>query len=94
MKISISFSQNCRCETVIVNLHCETLTVNLSSSAEYLEPITGSLCLPFVISLGKVDLDRLVLNTHKKKAVLQKVQECLVRTSNPLGLKLSNCMGS
>ncbi|KAJ6659738.1 hypothetical protein lerEdw1_018453 [Lerista edwardsae] len=45
--------------------------------SEYLESITDSLCLPFVSSLGKVDLDHLVLNTHKKEAILQKVQECL-----------------
>ncbi|XP_053132518.1 otoancorin isoform X2 [Hemicordylus capensis] len=45
--------------------------------AEYLESITGSLCLPFVISMGKIDLDHLVLNVHKKNVILQKVQECL-----------------
>ncbi|XP_066496980.1 otoancorin [Tiliqua scincoides] len=44
---------------------------------EFLESITDSLCLPFVISLGKVDLDHLVLNPHKKRAILQKVDECL-----------------
>ncbi|XP_061456289.1 otoancorin [Rhineura floridana] len=45
--------------------------------AEYLESITGSLCVSFVTSLGKVELDHLILNVQKKKAILQKVQDCL-----------------
>nr|XP_056722591.1 otoancorin [Euleptes europaea] len=45
--------------------------------AEYLESVRGSLCIPFVTSLGKVELDHLILDEHKKKTILQKVQECL-----------------
>uniref|UniRef100_A0ACB8FKT0 Uncharacterized protein n=1 Tax=Sphaerodactylus townsendi TaxID=933632 RepID=A0ACB8FKT0_9SAUR len=45
--------------------------------SEHLESVRGSLCIPFVTSLGKVELDRLILNEHKKKTVLQRVQECL-----------------
>ncbi|XP_019397721.1 PREDICTED: otoancorin [Crocodylus porosus] len=45
--------------------------------AQYLESVSGSLCVPFLISLGKTELDLLVLDSHKKSAVLQKVQECL-----------------
>ncbi|XP_060116925.1 otoancorin [Heteronotia binoei] len=45
--------------------------------AEYLDSLTGSLCTPFVNSLGKVELDHLIVNEHKKKTILQKVQECL-----------------
>ncbi|XP_062999186.1 otoancorin [Elgaria multicarinata webbii] len=45
--------------------------------AEYLESITGSLCAPFVASLGKVELDHLIINMQKKKVILEKVQDCL-----------------
>ncbi|XP_060138778.1 otoancorin [Zootoca vivipara] len=45
--------------------------------AEYLESISGPLCAPFVTSLGKLELDRLVSNRQKKQAILQKVQDCL-----------------
>ncbi|KYO30634.1 methyltransferase-like protein 9 isoform D [Alligator mississippiensis] len=45
--------------------------------AQYLESVSDSLCVPFLISLGKTELDLLILDSHKKNAVLQKVQECL-----------------
>ncbi|KAL8175493.1 UNVERIFIED_CONTAM: hypothetical protein K2H54_026580, partial [Gekko kuhli] len=45
--------------------------------AEYLDTLTGSLCIPFVNSLGKVELDHLIVNEPKKETILQKVQECL-----------------
>ncbi|XP_074867209.1 otoancorin [Carettochelys insculpta] len=45
--------------------------------AQYLESISGTFCVPFLISLGKTELDLLIPNLHKKYAVLQKVQECL-----------------
>uniref|UniRef100_A0A8C8VEM5 Otoancorin n=1 Tax=Pelusios castaneus TaxID=367368 RepID=A0A8C8VEM5_9SAUR len=45
--------------------------------AQYLESISGISCVPFLISLGKTELDLLIRNFHKKNAVLQKVQECL-----------------
>ncbi|XP_078237648.1 otoancorin [Pogona vitticeps] len=45
--------------------------------AEYLEYITGSLCVPFVASLGKAELDHLIFSVQKKQAIMQKVQECL-----------------
>ncbi|XP_054849650.1 otoancorin [Eublepharis macularius] len=45
--------------------------------AEYLESVSGTLCIPFVTSLGKVELDHLVLNEQKREMILQKVQECL-----------------
>uniref|UniRef100_A0A8D2JJC7 Otoancorin n=1 Tax=Varanus komodoensis TaxID=61221 RepID=A0A8D2JJC7_VARKO len=44
---------------------------------EHLESIIGSLCVPFVASLGKVELDHLIKNRQKKKAILQKVQDCM-----------------
>ncbi|XP_029767137.1 otoancorin [Terrapene carolina triunguis] len=45
--------------------------------AQYLESISGTLCVPFLISLGKTELDLIIVNLHKKNTVLQKVQECL-----------------
>ncbi|NXP29489.1 OTOAN protein, partial [Scytalopus superciliaris] len=45
--------------------------------AEYLEYISGPLCVPFVESLGKTEMDLLNPSRDKRKAVLQKVQECL-----------------
>ncbi|KAM3826505.1 otoancorin [Vipera latastei] len=45
--------------------------------AEFLESVTGSRCVPFLISLGKVDLDRLVWSEQKKKSLLRKIQHCL-----------------
>ncbi|XP_042684082.1 otoancorin isoform X2 [Centrocercus urophasianus] len=44
---------------------------------EYLEYISGPLCVPFIESLGKTEMDLLSPSFHKKEAVLQKVQECL-----------------
>uniref|UniRef100_A0A8C4P7P1 Otoancorin n=1 Tax=Dromaius novaehollandiae TaxID=8790 RepID=A0A8C4P7P1_DRONO len=44
---------------------------------EYLEYVSGSLCVPFIASLGKTELDLANPSLHKKSAVLQKVQECL-----------------
>ncbi|TFK02119.1 ataxin-7-like protein 2 [Platysternon megacephalum] len=46
-------------------------------SAQYLESISGTSCVPFLISLGKTELDLMIVNSHKKNTVLQKVQECL-----------------
>uniref|UniRef100_A0A8B9P496 Otoancorin n=1 Tax=Apteryx owenii TaxID=8824 RepID=A0A8B9P496_APTOW len=44
---------------------------------EYLEYVSGSLCVPFIASLGKTEMDLVNPSLHKKSAVLQKVQECL-----------------
>ncbi|KFQ18064.1 Otoancorin [Merops nubicus] len=44
---------------------------------EYLKYISHSLCVPFIESLGKTEMDLLNPGLHKKNAVLQKVQECL-----------------
>lgn len=49
------------------------------SRARYLASIPASRCVPFLISLGKSQLDSLVLDSHKKNSVLKKVQQCLVR---------------
>ncbi|POI33917.1 hypothetical protein CIB84_002332 [Bambusicola thoracicus] len=47
---------------------------------EYLEYISGPLCVPFIESLGKTEVELLSPSFHKKETVLQKVQECLVGT--------------
>ncbi|NXK44791.1 OTOAN protein, partial [Chauna torquata] len=44
---------------------------------EYLEYISGPLCVPFIESLGKTEMNLLNPSLHKKDTVLQKVQECL-----------------
>ncbi|NXL99653.1 OTOAN protein, partial [Tyrannus savana] len=44
---------------------------------EYLEFVSGPLCVPFIESLGKIEMDLLNPGGHKRNAVLQKVQECL-----------------
>ncbi|NXX57752.1 OTOAN protein, partial [Scopus umbretta] len=44
---------------------------------EYLDYVSGPLCVPFIESLGKTEMDLLNPSLHKKNAVLQKVQECL-----------------
>ncbi|KFW02455.1 Otoancorin, partial [Fulmarus glacialis] len=44
---------------------------------EYLEYVSGPLCVPFIESLGKSEMDLLNPNLHKKNAVLQKIEECL-----------------
>lgn len=49
------------------------------SRAHYLASVPTSQCVPFLISLGKSQLDSLVLDSHKKNSVLRKVQQCLVR---------------
>nr|XP_006201258.1 otoancorin isoform X1 [Vicugna pacos] len=45
--------------------------------ARYLASVPASQCVPFLISLGKSQLDALVLDSHKKNSVLRKVQQCL-----------------
>ncbi|XP_004442765.1 PREDICTED: otoancorin [Ceratotherium simum simum] len=45
--------------------------------ARYLASVPASRCVPFLISLGKSQLDSLVLDSHKKNLVLGKVQQCL-----------------
>ncbi|NXN11307.1 OTOAN protein, partial [Indicator maculatus] len=45
--------------------------------AEYLEYVSDPLCVPFIESLGKTEMDLLNPGLHKKNTVLQKVQECL-----------------
>ncbi|XP_037671243.1 otoancorin isoform X2 [Choloepus didactylus] len=45
--------------------------------AHYLASVPASQCVPFLISLGKSQLDSLVLDSHKKNSVLMKVQQCL-----------------
>ncbi|NXY29665.1 OTOAN protein, partial [Pomatorhinus ruficollis] len=49
----------------------------LALPSEYLEYITGPLCVPFLERLGKIGMDLLNPSHHKRDAVLQKVQECL-----------------
>ncbi|NXY67210.1 OTOAN protein, partial [Glareola pratincola] len=44
---------------------------------EYLEYVSGPLCVPFVESLGRTEMDLLNPSLHKKNAVMQKVQECM-----------------
>ncbi|XP_009873858.1 PREDICTED: otoancorin-like, partial [Apaloderma vittatum] len=44
---------------------------------EYLEYVSGPLCVPFIESLGRTEMDLLNPSLHKKNAVMQKVQECL-----------------
>ncbi|XP_027383533.1 otoancorin [Bos indicus x Bos taurus] len=48
--------------------------------ARYLASIPASQCVPFLISLGKSQLDSLVLDSHKKNSILKKVQQCLSHT--------------
>ncbi|NWV74429.1 OTOAN protein, partial [Dasyornis broadbenti] len=49
----------------------------LALPSEYLEYITGPLCIPFLERLGKTGMDLLNPSHHKRDTVLQKVQECL-----------------
>ncbi|NXR17817.1 OTOAN protein, partial [Cinclus mexicanus] len=49
----------------------------LALPSEYLEYITGPLCVPFLERLGKTGMDLLNPSHHKRDAVLQKIQECL-----------------
>ncbi|NXR76810.1 OTOAN protein, partial [Pycnonotus jocosus] len=49
----------------------------LALPSEYLEYVTGPLCVPFLERLGKTGMDLLNPSHHKKNAVLQKMQECL-----------------
>ncbi|NXB06162.1 OTOAN protein, partial [Cnemophilus loriae] len=49
----------------------------LALPSEYLEYVTGPLCVPFLERLGKSGMDLLNPSHHKRDAVLQKVQECL-----------------
>ncbi|NXS30928.1 OTOAN protein, partial [Pomatostomus ruficeps] len=49
----------------------------LALPSEYLEYISGPLCVPFLERLGKTGMDLLNPSLHKRDAVLQKVQECL-----------------
>ncbi|NWR12969.1 OTOAN protein, partial [Paradoxornis webbianus] len=49
----------------------------LALPSEYLEYVTGPLCVPFLERLGKTGMDLLNPSHHKRDAVLQKVQECL-----------------
>ncbi|NXF95902.1 OTOAN protein, partial [Eubucco bourcierii] len=45
--------------------------------SEYLEYVSDPLCVPFIESLGKTEMELLNPGLHKKNSVLQKVQECL-----------------
>ncbi|NXA77285.1 OTOAN protein, partial [Thryothorus ludovicianus] len=49
----------------------------LALPSEYLEYVTGPLCVPFLERLGKIGMDLLDPSHHKRDAVLQKVLECL-----------------
>ncbi|NXP35077.1 OTOAN protein, partial [Leiothrix lutea] len=49
----------------------------LALPSEYLEYVTGPLCVPFLERVGKTGMDLLNPSHHKRDAVLQKVQECL-----------------
>ncbi|NXN95553.1 OTOAN protein, partial [Rhinopomastus cyanomelas] len=44
---------------------------------EYLEYVSGPLCVPFIENLGRTKMDLLNPSLHKKNAVLHKVLECL-----------------
>ncbi|NXP45460.1 OTOAN protein, partial [Heliornis fulica] len=44
---------------------------------EYLEYVSGPLCVPFIESLGKTEMHLLNPSLHKRDTVLQKIQECL-----------------
>ncbi|KAJ7401390.1 Otoancorin [Pitangus sulphuratus] len=55
-----------------------SFVMKAASSPEYLEFVSGPLCVPFIESLGKIEMDLLNPGGHKRNAVLQKVQECLV----------------
>ncbi|NWX95619.1 OTOAN protein, partial [Nothoprocta ornata] len=44
---------------------------------EYLEYVSGSLCVPFIARLGETELDLVNPGLHKKNTILRKVQECL-----------------
>lgn len=65
-----------KCRAAIVFLLSFSLSL---SRAHYLASVPASQCVPFLISLGKNQLDSLVLDSHKKNSVLRKVQQCLVR---------------
>ncbi|XP_070269926.1 otoancorin [Myotis yumanensis] len=45
--------------------------------ARYLAAVPASRCAPLLIGLGKIQLDSLVLDPHKRTLVLRKVQQCL-----------------
>ncbi|CAK6445052.1 unnamed protein product [Pipistrellus nathusii] len=45
--------------------------------AHYLASMPASRCVPLLIGLGKIRLDSLVLDPHKRTLVLRKVQQCL-----------------
>uniref|UniRef100_A0A8C3VR29 Otoancorin n=1 Tax=Catagonus wagneri TaxID=51154 RepID=A0A8C3VR29_9CETA len=45
--------------------------------ARYLASVPASQCVPFLISLGRSQLDSLVLDSHKRNSVLKQVQQCL-----------------
>ncbi|XP_014400902.1 PREDICTED: otoancorin, partial [Myotis brandtii] len=45
--------------------------------ARYLAAVPASRCAPLLIGLGKIRLDSLVLDPHKRTLVLRKVQQCL-----------------
>ncbi|XP_044513382.1 otoancorin [Gracilinanus agilis] len=45
--------------------------------ARYLELVPASQCVPFLISLGKIELNTLVLDSHKKNSIIRKVRQCL-----------------
>ncbi|NXB69872.1 OTOAN protein, partial [Donacobius atricapilla] len=49
----------------------------LALPSEYLEYVTGPLCVPFLERLGKTGMTLLNPSHHKRDVVLQKVQECL-----------------
>ncbi|NWV08989.1 OTOAN protein, partial [Ptilonorhynchus violaceus] len=49
----------------------------LALPSEYLEHVTGHLCVPLLERLGRTEMALLNPSHHKKDAVLQKVQECL-----------------
>uniref|UniRef100_A0A674HAV0 Otoancorin n=1 Tax=Taeniopygia guttata TaxID=59729 RepID=A0A674HAV0_TAEGU len=49
----------------------------LALPSEYLEYVTGPLCVPFLERVGKIGMDLLNPSLHKRDVVLQKVQECL-----------------
>lgn len=56
----------------------QVLTLNSFCRSEYLEYVSEPLCVPFIESLGKTELDLLNPGLYKENTVLQKVQECLV----------------
>ncbi|XP_078521260.1 otoancorin isoform X1 [Lissotriton helveticus] len=51
--------------------------LRLMLPAEYLKSVSPLPCVPFLISLQKIELDTLIFHEKKKKAIIDTVQQCL-----------------